>query len=41
MRIFIIFLLALITILAANLVIKSNDIKKFSKKKNKYYRINK
>ena len=41
MRIFIIFLLALITILAANLVIKSNDIKEIFKKKNKYYRINK
>ena len=33
MRIFIIFLLALITILAANLVIKSNDIKEIFKKK--------
>ena len=33
MRIFIIFLLALITILAANLVIKNNDIKKIFKKK--------
>ena len=41
MRIFIIFLLALITILAANLVIKSNDIKEIFKKKNKSYRINK
>ena len=41
MRIFIIFLLALITILAANLVIKSNDTKEIFKKKNKYYRINK
>ena len=41
MRIFIIFLLALITILAANLVIKSNDIKEIFKKKNKNYRINK
>ena len=33
MRIFIIFLLALIIILAANLVIKSNDIKEVFKKK--------
>ena len=33
MRSFIIFLLALITILAANLVIKSNDIKEIFKKK--------
>ena len=33
MRIFIIFLLAIITILAANLVIKSNDIKEIFKKK--------
>ncbi|GIR26001.1 MAG: hypothetical protein CM15mP40_06090 [Alphaproteobacteria bacterium] len=33
MRIFIIFLLALITILAVNLVIKSNDIKEIFKKK--------
>jgi len=33
MRIFIIFLLAIITILAANLVIKSNDIKEILKKK--------
>ena len=33
MRIFIIFLLALITILAANLVIKSNDIREVFKKK--------
>ena len=33
MRIFIIFLLAIITILAANLVIKNNDIKKIFKKK--------
>ena len=33
MRIFIIFLLALITILAANLVIKSNEIKEIFKKK--------
>ena len=33
MRIFIIFLLALITILAANLAIKSNDIKEIFKKK--------
>ena len=33
MRIFIIFLLALITILAANLIIKNNDIKEIFKKK--------